>query len=59
MPLFEYRCNSCKKVFTMLLLSDREEKEVKCPYCESKDVKKEISAFSSFGFGGCSTTSFG
>lgn len=59
MPLYEYKCKSCEKVFTVLSLIVEEEKEVKCPYCQSEDVKKEISAFSSYSFGGCSTTSFG
>lgn len=59
MPLFEYQCNSCGKVFTVLILMHQEDIEIKCPHCESEDVKKKVSAFSSFGFGGCSTTSFG
>lgn len=59
MPLYEYKCNSCEKTFTVLSLNTEEEKEIKCPYCQSEDVKKEISSFSSFGFGSCSATSFG
>lgn len=59
MPIYEYKCNSCEKVFTVLSLKVEEDGEVKCPYCQNEDIKKEISTFSSYRFSGCLTNSFG
>ncbi len=59
MPIYEYKCNSCEKVFTVLSLKVEEDEEVRCPYCQNEDIKKEISAFSSYLSSGCSTNPFG
>ena len=47
MPLYEYECRKCKKKFTtILLLSELEKsKHVRCPRCESTDVRKLIEPF--------------
>jgi putative FmdB family regulatory protein len=50
MPLFEYRCETCGKRFEELVMNSRE--KVSCPDCESDDVEKEFSIFSSSA-GGC------
>lgn len=44
MPLYEYKCNSCNKVFEHLTTSVKATEEVKCPSCGSSDIKKLISA---------------
>lgn len=44
MPIFEYRCVNCSKVFEVLILSGRGEAELKCPACGGSDLKKMISA---------------
>lgn len=46
MPIYEYGCLKCKTDYSELVMSDEEEKKVKCPGCGSK--KKER-IFSSFG----------
>lgn len=44
MPLFEYQCRSCKKVFELLHLAGREVKKA-CPSCGSADILQRISVF--------------
>ncbi len=47
MPIYEYKCNSCGKKFTELILPGMEEKEPICPNCGSRDVKRLISSVGS------------
>ncbi|MCS7149665.1 MAG: zinc ribbon domain-containing protein [Caldimicrobium sp.] len=66
MPIYEFKCSKCGRFFETLCFSQEDEKEVKCPHCGSKEVKKELSSFTtswsrSFGFRGssCGGSSFG
>lgn len=43
MPIYEYRCNKCKKVSSFLLLRISEEINPFCKHCGSRDVVKAIS----------------
>lgn len=43
MPIFEYKCNDCQKVFEIISLPGRNN-EVKCTACGSTNLKKMISA---------------
>jgi putative FmdB family regulatory protein len=52
MPIYEYNCAKCNNTFAILQRVGTTEKETECPGCGSKDVKKNISAFS-FSGGGC------
>jgi putative FmdB family regulatory protein len=45
MPIYEYECTECGQPFEELVLSISSEREVHCPNCESKSVKKKISLF--------------
>jgi len=46
MPLYDYTCENCGKVFTVALtLQEREYAEIRCPGCNSKDVRQVISPF--------------
>jgi len=46
MPLYEYECRDCHKVFAVVLsLKEHEAKEAACPGCGSKKVEQLISAF--------------
>jgi putative FmdB family regulatory protein len=46
MPIYEYRCNQCKKEFSQLFLSKKDANLAQCKYCNSKDLSKLLSAFS-------------
>jgi putative FmdB family regulatory protein len=43
MPIYEYYCNSCKKVSSFLLLRSTEELTPVCTRCNSKDMKRLLS----------------
>ena len=45
MPIYEYRCNRCKKVFSQLFLKAREVQEAKCIFCSGKDLTRLLSSF--------------
>jgi putative FmdB family regulatory protein len=46
MPLFEYRCNECKRKFSLLVgVTAKKEKQV-CPRCGSRKLAKLISRIS-------------
>lgn len=46
MPTYEYRCNVCKRVFSVIQsLREHEKTKVTCPKCKSKKVKQQISIF--------------
>jgi len=68
MPIYEYRCQECKKLFETIVTSTEIPAEVICPKCDSDNVKKTISASSfrissgsssipSGALSGCSTKS--
>ncbi len=46
MPIFEYKCTSCGEDFEKLIFGN---KEVTCPKCSSKNVKKKFSVFCASG----------
>jgi putative FmdB family regulatory protein len=45
-PVFEYRCNQCKRKFSALIGMVAEPDEDKCPKCGSPDTTKLVSRFS-------------
>ncbi len=47
-PVYEYRCNQCKRMFSALIGMVAEPDEDKCPHCESTSTVKLISRFSRF-----------
>ncbi|HIJ78206.1 MAG: zinc ribbon domain-containing protein [Desulfobulbaceae bacterium] len=46
MPIYEFRCQECKNPFEALVTSSAAISEVSCPKCNSKNIKKTISAAS-------------
>jgi putative FmdB family regulatory protein len=44
-PLFEYRCEGCRRRFTRLVGVVAEEPKTECPRCGSGEVRKLISRF--------------
>jgi putative FmdB family regulatory protein len=47
MPIYEFRCAKCNKVFSLqMTISEYEKrKSVKCVYCKSTSVKRIFSKF--------------
>ncbi|MDI6868565.1 MAG: zinc ribbon domain-containing protein [Coprothermobacterota bacterium] len=61
MPIYEYRCLDCQNKFEVLHLN-QEEKEIICPNCGSKNIKRVMSTFACSGLdnvpsSGCSSCS--
>jgi len=42
-PIYEYSCRACGKQFQYLVLNREDEERLRCPNCESRDLKKLIS----------------
>ncbi len=65
MPIFEFKCNVCGRMFEKIVFKRLEDCEIVCPDCQSKDVQKLISApgsvsgssNESYSSGGCSSCS--
>lgn len=49
MPIYEYSCQKCGKVFEKLTKACSRDEEMECPECGSKETKR---IFSVFGVGG-------
>ena len=47
MPIYEYRCRSCRKKTSALVLSRARESEVRCTHCGGADLEKLWSRFAS------------
>ncbi len=56
MPIYEYQCNQCGKVFEELIIGSSRE-DIKCPDCGLTDVKRLMSQTHTTGTsklsGGC------
>jgi putative FmdB family regulatory protein len=46
MPIYEYTCKKCNKIFESLVLTSRDIKGIQCPECGSEEVQKMLSNFS-------------
>lgn len=45
MPIYEFSCLNCGKIFEKLVLKKEEERKINCPYCGSQNIKKFLSSF--------------
>jgi len=46
MPTYDFRCEKCKKKFSLMMtISEYEKKKIRCPKCKSTRVKQQISSF--------------
>ena len=43
MPIYEYLCQLCGKEFQYLVLRKEDEKNLSCPGCKGRDLKKLVS----------------
>jgi len=61
MPIYEYRCDTCKKEFEKLVFAG-DASDITCPECKSDKVVKKMSATSfmgNSGLGSCAAPSSG
>lgn len=47
MPIFEYRCDECRRRFSLLVGVVAGTTELRCPHCGSEQLQKLISRFAS------------
>jgi len=41
MPLYEFVCNACQKIFTKILtIAEHENEKIACPHCGSENVER-------------------
>ena len=46
MPLYEYECQGCGKIFTAALtVREHDDIEIRCPSCDSRSVRQLMSSF--------------
>jgi len=46
MPTYEYRCNKCEEVFTLILsMKEHESGQAACPKCQSTEVTQQLTTF--------------
>jgi putative FmdB family regulatory protein len=50
MPLYEYQCRKCGKIFELLRRIKDADGDLECPNCHAPKVERQ---FSSFASGGC------
>lgn len=56
MPIFEFECSSCHGQFDELVRNAEAVKDVVCPNCGSRKIKKKLSTFASKVSGGGATS---
>jgi len=46
MPTYEFKCEKCKKRFSLMMtISEYEKKKIRCPKCKSVRVNQQITSF--------------
>jgi putative FmdB family regulatory protein len=59
MPLYEYECQRCGRLFDARRGIDESETGVECPTCGAKEPKRVFSRFATaWSDSGCSSTGF-
>jgi putative FmdB family regulatory protein len=48
MPIYEYRCDACKRRFSALIGVVADDAPVACPHCGGTELTKVMSRFASF-----------
>lgn len=52
MPMYEYRCDSCGKSFEQLRRISDADRDLECPECQARNVRRVLSTFATGGPGG-------
>ena len=48
MPIYEYKCLECNKIFEEFIRNSNDLGELLCPNCGSKSIKRIMSSYSAF-----------
>jgi len=43
MPIYEFRCLSCRDIFELLFLTENDKKEIRCPHCGGEELERVLS----------------
>ena len=46
MPIYEYKCDACGKVFERIVFASDKDEPVECPACGKFKTKRQLSSFS-------------
>ncbi len=49
MPIYEYQCKKCGKIFELYMRPGEKGDDLKCPVCGAEKPVKKMSSFSSTG----------
>ena len=44
MPIYEYRCAECGRLFEKLVFAGEKEEEIQCPSCGAAEAQRQMSA---------------
>jgi len=45
-PTYEFRCEDCRREFTLVMsMAERDKGKISCPSCKKRNVKQQISTF--------------
>lgn len=47
MPIYEFRCNNCQRIFEQFCFSSEEKNQVECPECGGHHAERVLSTFCS------------
>lgn len=59
MPMYEYRCQECGKLYEQLRRMSEADTNLECPHCGGKNVERQVSACSFSGFASSGSSSGG
>lgn len=43
MPIYEYQCELCDQIFEYMIFKSDDEKDIECPKCKEKKIKRVLS----------------
>ena len=47
MPIYEFKCKKCGRIFEYLCMKEGEKEHIHCSYCGHNEVEELLSSFSS------------
>ena len=46
MPTYEFRCEDCRRTFTLVMsMAERDKGKICCPTCKKRNVKQQMTMF--------------